>query len=389
MAVCLWLLGRKWSGDISSIAGCGGEGGCSEVMGGRWSEWFHLPVTLLAAIVYATVLILTLPPVQRLLGKVGDRWLAAAGVVLGGSAVYFLTLLYGVEHRHCPWCLGLHLTGLLVAALILGDAIRTQGKSGLGVAVLSGFVPLLALGAGQIWGPKPQTYLISGGTSPVSLVPVAAAPSVRGVSFLDGSLKYDANSLPILGSPDAKIVLAEFFDYTCPSCRNLAGDLKELKRKWADTFAVLVLPVPLHRNCNPSLKPEVPDHPGACELARLALAVWKVKPESFPEFHDYLFAVPLPVTIERLSDARNKAISLSSEAAIVNALEDPWVNRQLSENLKAFAQLTKQTLAMPKLLLPPSVVMHGAAPNPGEFLRAIEKQFELTSQGRAADSSPK
>ena len=73
LTVCLWLLSRKLSGEITSIAGCGGEGGCWQVMGGRWSEWFRIPVTLLAALVHAAVLSLTLPPVQRRLGGAGDR----------------------------------------------------------------------------------------------------------------------------------------------------------------------------------------------------------------------------------------------------------------------------------------------------------------------------
>ncbi len=378
LTVCLWLFGRKLSGDITSIAGCGGEGGCSQVLGGRWSEWFQVPVTLLAGLVHAAVLSLTLPPVQRRLGLAGDRCLVAAAVMLGGAAIYFLTLLYGVEHQHCPWCLGLHLAGIMVAGLILTDAVRKLGWAGLGTPVLTGFLALVALAAGQIWGPKPSTYLLTGRAGPSAPALVVAAAGGREVSFLDGQLKYDTASLPLLGSPAAKVVLVEFFDYTCGSCRELAGDLKELKKKWPETFAVIVLPAPLNRACNPALKPAVRDHPGACELARLALALWKVKPEVFPEFHDFLLALPLPMTIERLAEARYKAVTLTSEEAIGGALEDPWVGQRLKENVAAFAQLTAQSIAMPKLLLPPSGVMHGTARDTAEFVRVMETQFKLT-----------
>lgn len=386
LTVCLWLFGRKLSGDITSIAGCGGEGGCSQVLGGRWSEWFQVPVTLLAGLVHAAVLGLTLPPVQRRLGPVGDRDLIMAAVLLGGAAIYFLTLLYGVEHQHCPWCLGLHLAGITVAGLILVDAVRKLGWAGLGTPVLTGFLALVALAAGQIWGPKPQTYILTGRPGPSVPAPVVAPAGGREVSFLDGQLKYDTASLPLIGSPAAKVVLVEFFDYTCGSCRELAGDLKELKRKWPETFAVIVLPAPLNRACNPSLKPTVRDHPGACELARLALALWKVKPEVFPEFHDFLLALPLPMTIERLAEARYKAVTLTSEEAIAGALEDPWVGQRLKENVAAFAQLTAQSIAMPKLLLPSSGVMHGTASDSAEFVRVMETQFQLTVPAAGAPS---
>ena len=389
LTVCLWLFGRKLSGDITSIAGCGGEGGCSQVLGGRWSEWFQVPVTLLAALVHATVLSLTLPPVQRWLGPAGDRCLPAAAVMLGGAAIYFLTLLYGVEHQHCPWCLGLHLTGITVAALILADAGRKLEWAGLGRPGLTGILALGVLAAGQIWGPKPKTYLLTGGTGPAAPALVVTGAGGREVSFLDGRLKYDTATLPLIGSPAAKYVMVEFFDYTCSSCRDLAGDLKELKKKWPETFAVIVLPAPLNRACNPSLKPAVRDHPGACELARLALALWKAKPEAFPEFHDFLLALPLPMTIERLAEARYKAVTLTSEEAIAAALEDPWVGQRLKDNVAAFAQLTAQSIAMPKLLLPQSGVMHGTAHDTAEFVRVMETQFKLAGPAPGAGAPAK
>ena len=379
LTVCLWLLSRKLSGEISSIVGCGGEGGCSQVMGGRWSEWFGVPVTLLASLVYAGVLILALPPVHRRLGRVGDWGLVAAAFVLGGAAVYFLTLLYGVEHQHCPWCLGLHVTGIMVAALILGDAIGKLPKAGIGTAALTGLLALAGLGAGQVWGPKPQTFLLTDGASPgtVAPVPAPAGQAGREVGFMNGLLKYHTSQVPILGSPAAKIVLVEFFDYTCGSCRTLAGDLKELKKKWPDTFGVIVLPSPLNRACNPNLKPAVHDHPGACELARLALALWRAKPDAFPEFHEYLFSLPLPATPERIAEARRKAGSLAGEAVITTALQDPWIAQRLAENFETFGQLTSQSIIMPKLLFPTSGVMHGLARDAAGFLKVMEDQFKL------------
>ena len=382
LVVCAWLLSRKLSGAISSVVGCGGEGGCSQVMGGRWSEWFHVPVTLLAALVHGAALGLSLPGLRQRLGRWGDVALATVGVLLGGAAVYFLTILYGVEHRHCPWCLGLHVAGLAVAALILRDAWRQSGLGGLKAALLAGGLGLLVLGAGQAWGPRPATYLITEETAALGTGAMAAA-GPRELSFLDGSLKLDLAAVPHLGSPQARLVLVEFFDYTCSSCRNLAADLKELEKKWPGTFAVIALPAPLNRACNPGLKPTVPDHLGACELAKLSLALWKAKPEAFPAFHAYLMALPLPAKPERVAEARRRAAELAGESALAAALEDSWVGQRLADNLKVFAQLTTQSIVMPKLVLPTSGVMHGTAPSAAQFVNIIENRFKLGSEGSA------
>lgn len=388
LTLCLWLFSRKLSGEISSIAGCGGEGGCSSVLGGRWSEWFHLPVTLLAAGVHFTVFLCSLPPVRRAGGIRMTRWLAAAAVILAGSAGYFLAILYLVERQHCPWCLTIHLTGLAEAGLILTGAWRQHrgsGESWAGRAVLTGTLALGILAAGQKWGPRPKTFLITG-EAPASgggILPSMAGGS-RVLRFFDGTMAFDAAALPVIGSPAAPAVLVEFFDYTCASCRDLAGDLKALKEKWPGTFAVVVLPAPLNRACNPALAPSVTDHPGACELARLALALWRAKPEAFPAFHDFLFSLPLPAVPERLAEARKQADQLAGEAAMESALASPWVAARLQANFEAFARLTAQSIKMPKLLLHDSVMMHGTAPRTGEFLRVMEEQFGLSGKSPPA-----
>jgi uncharacterized membrane protein/thiol-disulfide isomerase/thioredoxin len=404
-SVCLWLFWQKLNGGISSIAGCGGEGGCAQVMGGAWSEWFYIPVTVLAAAVYLAVLILTFPSVQQFLGRTGDQLLAAAGVVLIAAAVYFLVILYAVEKNHCPWCLGLHVTGIVAGALLLTLTVGTQHgrpRSVLEAATLTGFMAIGVLAAGQVWGPKPDTHLVTSGgiaappnnvpghAAPASLPPGASGPaSGRVVDFFDGRMRYDAANLPILGSPEARVVLVEFFDYTCGYCRDLAGHLKALKRKWPDTFGIVTLPSPINRACNPFLRDHVRDHEGACELARLSLALWRAKPSAFPAFHDYLLGLPLPAKREIVESARRKADELAGASAMNAAMDDPWVTRQLNENIGSFAKLTTQSIVMPKLLLHTSVMMHGPPRNTEEFIKVIEQQFDLTGKGSPVVSKPR
>ncbi len=393
MVVCLVLFSFKLTGRISSLAGCGGEGGCGQVMGGEWSEWFQVPVTVLAAGIYAGILLLTLPSVQRVLGKTGDQLLAAAGVILAGAAVYFLCLLYFKEKQNCPWCLSLHVTGLVVSGLILTMSVKVQREGERGVleaAMLTGFMAIGLLAAGQVWGPKPETHLITDGGFagnagvPATVVGGSEAAKVispRILEFFGGELKFDAAVLPVLGEPDARVVLVEFFDYTCGSCRDLAVDLKALKKKLPGAISVVVLPAPLNRGCNPWLKDSVKDHPGACELAKIALACWKAKPAAFAELHDFLLTLPLPANETQVAVARRKADDLAGAREMAVAMEDAWVGQRLQENLGTFAKLTTQNIKMPKLLLHTSMMMHGPAKDEQTFISVIEQQFDLAGSG--------
>ncbi|HEX2747183.1 MAG TPA: vitamin K epoxide reductase family protein [Verrucomicrobiales bacterium] len=405
LSVCLYLFRLKMTGGITSVAGCGGEGGCAEVMGGPWSEWFHIPVTLGAAGIHLGVLLLTLPSVQFALGRTGDQLLAAAGVILAAAAAYFLIILYFVQKGSCPWCLSLHITGFTVAVILLTDAVSKQRSGGRGImeaATLTGFMAMCVLSAGQVWGPKPETHLITSqppSNSPVVPASVATPGAPRVVTFADASLnlKFDTATLPLLGPPEAPVVLVEFFDYTCPSCRDLAGDLKSLKNKWPDSVAVIVLPTPINRMCNPYVKAEVHDHPGACELANLSLTVWRAKPSAFPAFHDYLLSLPLPITQDKIDAARRKALEVAGEAPLNAAKEDPWIAQRLNDNFAVFRELTKETpitpgkvaIKMPKLLLPPGSVMHGTARTTEIFVQTMEKQFNLNSEGSPVVSKPR
>ncbi len=401
MTVCFVLYALKLNGTITSLAGCGADGGCSQVLGSRWSEWLRVPVTLCAGLLYLGIIVLTIPGVHRSFGRAGDQLLAAAGFILAGAAVYFLCLmawLYRKESAFCPWCLALHLTGLTVAGILLHSAVQAQREGGRGLlaaASLTGLAVIGVLAAGQVWGPRPATHLITSGglkeAAPVprpATIPAAAGQASRMVSFFEGRLNFDAAALPILGSPDAKVVLVEFFDYTCTSCRLLSGDLKALQQKWPGVFSVVVLPTPLHRNCNPFLRPNVSNHEGACELAHLALAVWHTNRSVFAEFHAYLMSLELPVRPAAVAAARARAVSLAGDAVLA-AQEDAAVKSQITENLGNFARLTTETIRMPKLLLHSNTMMHGPAADTESFIQEMEHQFKPGTPGTPVVSQPK
>ena len=121
--------------------------------------------------------------------------------------------------------------------------------------------------------------------------PQPAAAVSRVISVLDGR-RLDIKGRPLIGSPAAKHVLVELFDYTCVHCRTLHKNLHQVQSLYGEQLAVLTLPLPLNAQCNSAVVGTSYVHRDACDLARCALAVWRRKPEAFPQYHNWLMGAP-------------------------------------------------------------------------------------------------
>lgn len=93
---------------------------------------------------------------------------------------------------------------------------------------------------------------------------------------------------PLIGDRMAQYVTAEMFDYTCPSCRATAPALEKAYKDYNGKMAIIALPVPINRNCNDTVTATPAGHEWACQLAKVAISVWLVKPDKFPEFHHWM-----------------------------------------------------------------------------------------------------
>jgi protein-disulfide isomerase len=189
-------------------------------------------------------------------------------------------------------------------------------------------------------------------------VPVTAAPAKV------------SDSLPVLGKSDARHVLVEYFDYPCGSCRVMAGFLDSLRRKHPENIAVRVMPVPLDPACNR----HAANHPGSCQTARLALAVWRLRPDLFADFHAAVMNEPEP------GAARALAESLIDPAELAGAMAHPDIDRQLRENIATWRQLSTGTEKLPKLILRGSRVLHGLPSSEADFIRVMEQELGLAPE---------
>lgn len=367
LAISAWLLWQKLNGTISSLAGCGDGSSCANVLGSRWAELFHVPVSALSALLYAGVLVLSFGRFPRLL--------MTAAVMLVAAAVWFTGLQALVIKSFCPWCLATHLIGLTCGIAIFLNLRSQITERGWNLVMLAGLSMSMALFLGQLFGPVPDTHQFTEEVLPENMESVVAesSSSARTVSYFEGKMNFAVDDLPHIGPIDAPHVLVKFFDYTCNSCRDMHGDLNALQASFPDQVTVVLLPAPLSRDCNPHMKPDMHDHAGACEMARLALAVWRVKPEVFAEVHELLFSTQ-PETEEA---AREFIAHLVPNEDLDRGLKDPWVEEQLQADLAIFQKLVSANSKMPKLLVGGNVVLHGVSISTEVFVSEMSEKLEL------------
>jgi uncharacterized membrane protein/protein-disulfide isomerase len=135
----------------STVAGCGGAGvvDCEAVFGTEWSKWLGLPVAVGGLACYASLLVLSLLTGWR--QPTAARWIPTLLVMLAvtaaGAGLWFAALQLFVVQKLCVYCMGVHLTGITIAALVLWSVFRHRPKqpdSAYRVAALAAAMPTSA-----------------------------------------------------------------------------------------------------------------------------------------------------------------------------------------------------------------------------------------------------
>jgi protein-disulfide isomerase len=206
---------------------------------------------------------------------------------------------------------------------------------------------------------NPASLLISDVTSD-------GAPPAKTIEVL-GSVKLATNAWPLVGNPDAELIFVELFDYTCPHCRQTHKSLQGAKQKYGERLAVLSLPVPLNSKCNPTVRTDNASHGQACEIAKLAIAVWTIDREKFADFHDYLFESS-PSYSQALAEAKTMLDAGRLDAVLRSSLPSDYLERHVTLYQKAGSG------QIPKLLFPKLTTV-GAIETPDAMIRLIEQHL--------------
>ncbi len=363
-----FLASQSLSGD--PIAGCGGGSSCHDVLNSRWSEVLGIPVAILGFLVYA-VLITALTRKSVMLLSV------CIGLILGAVA-WFVFVQAVMIGRFCPWCMAGHGVGVTIVGLVISRE-KMRGNAAWSMKISGAFaaMTLVGIGAMQFLGPRPVTHQLGdvGSASESQMVGIHARGEGRKAEFDDGRIIYNVTMLPHLGKPEAKQVLVEYFDYQCASCRIMRGYLSSLVKKHPEDICVILLPVPLDHGCNPALSAGDKGHPGSCELTRIALAVWRVNPDAYPELHRRFLAEIPPAPSEAMAIAREKVSVIQLEAA----MRDPWIDELIRANITDWVSFSAQKKHLPKLLIKGKRILHGLPSGEDDFIRVMEQELGLGS----------
>jgi protein-disulfide isomerase len=171
----------------------------------------------------------------------------------------------------------------------------------------------------------------------------------RIVTVAGGQVSLDIRHWPLIGKPDAKYVFVEMFDYTCPYCRATHVAVRGAIDRFGDDLAIIALPVPLDSSCNHTVGYTAAEHAEACQIAKLAVAVWRVSRKQFAPFHSWLFEYP-----RSYADARQHAAELVGENALAAELNLPHAANYTAKHVELYERVGAGSL--PKVLFPTTTV---------------------------------
>jgi protein-disulfide isomerase len=194
-----------------------------------------------------------------------------------------------------------------------------------------------------------------------------AAPKRRIITVGGGQISLDIRHWPLLGKPNAKYVFVEMFDYTCPYCRATHQAVRGAMEQFGDDLAIITLPVPLDAACNRAIQYTAGEHAEACEIAKTAVAVWRVSRKQFPAFHSWLFESAGRRTA---AEARQHAAELVGEAALQKELSLPHAANYIARHVELYERVGSGSL--PKILLLNSTVS-GSVESAGTLIDMIQR----------------
>lgn len=200
--------------------------------------------------------------------------------------------------------------------------------------------------------------------------PTAEAPKPterRLLTFAGNRFTLDVKQWPLLGKTDAKFVFVEMFDYTCPHCRNTHQAIAGAQKQYGNDLAIFALPVPLEGACNPSASGG--GHPGACEMAQIAVAVWRIAPDKFQTFHDWMFQGH-----RTASTAKQFAETLVGKDRLKTELTSAIPRQYISRHVSLYQKVGSGQV--PKLIFP-ATTMQGEVNSTSTLCNAIERELAV------------
>ncbi len=372
-----------------SMVGCSGASPCNTVLSSRWSMIAGvLPVSGLAMGVYLAMLVAgffigpdTEVSVRHLAWK---AMLILAGSVFG-SAIWFIYIQKSILGDFCIYCMSVHITGLLLAAMIAWQAFREFRYSGKdnqidtdGAKEVTPATQRRTVGFFRTISPSLIGLIL------VGILVAGQAGHSSQIDFLNGESQNDLPAIdyktaPVIGSPDAPYMVSLLYDYDCPHCQKLHLMLDKTVRLYHGKLAFVLCPTPLNSHCNPYIPRDVSEFKNSCELARIGLAMWVAGHNAFHVFDNWMYSSEPGNSWHPRSPeaARAKAVELVGQKKFDAALSAPWIGKYMQTCIRIFGQTLKNgSGGVPKMILG----THWVIPEPrsaNDLVRILQKTLDM------------
>jgi len=348
------------------------------VLGSRWSKVLGLPIALPAVGVYAAMLMLLLLPSQAVTNgrtRQRDGLLVLLAAMAVGGALWFAGLQIFALGAICRFCMTVHVTGGLAGAIILFRAVAARAASdtdGYARWGALGFAAVALMIALQIGFPSPTARVVHDDTLAASR---DDAVGEYRIEIGDGEIRLQPAGLPMLGPIDADHLYLLLYDYTCPHCRKMHGFLTQARQRYGRQLGIVMLPVPLSADCNPTVERTEPIHQQACDYAALALAVWQADATKFEAFDHWLAQGQAFPTLDQAGEHARRLVGAE---ALTQAFNSHWPREQIARNVKLYKKLydAMGTGGLP-MLLSGGVLIAGRSNDAQELFDVFEQDMGL------------
>jgi len=327
-----------------SMVGCTGGSPCDLVLNSQWSTIAGiLPISGLAVGIYMALLTASFfigSSTESTIRELAWKAMLIIAGAIAGSAIWFTIVQKWIIGDFCPYCMTTHITGLLLAALVIWRA--TKEVAGKSQYISSNNKKMTKKNISRPLKVFGLVFIGLGLAGIMSAFQVSFTPSsvYSGGEMQDNIVKIDYHSAPIIGSPDAQYVITLLFDYQCPHCQKIHFLLDEVVQRYAGKVAFVLCPAPLNTKCNPYVPRDIDAFKNSCELAKIGLAVWFANHEAFSAFENWMFSFDSGDRWQprSLDAVRAKAIELVGQTKFDAAMSDQRVEKYLQTSVEIYGK---------------------------------------------------
>jgi uncharacterized membrane protein len=199
----------------------------------------------------------------------------------------------------------------------------------------------------------------------------------REIKLLGGKLTLDLGDEPVIGPIDAPHVVVELISYDCSHCRKTNSHVKRALSRYGDQVALVVLVLPLESTCNKLVNPDR-SSAGACSTARTAIALAKLRPSTFSQFHNFLMSGDEKKPPSS-GTALNKAFGIVDRDKLMAMRESDDVHKKVASYVKLYESLIRSNSGNKEFGLPIQIlgdhVMSGSVEKTDDIYKAWEEHL--------------